>query len=99
MNFHKSIQVYGLPIHDFRRNNMAEKFTKRIQKWGLERRVAKPDKPWAFVNAACYLFDQLVDAHKMASELNTGHGKPAYLYRPVEVILTVEVDNYFAKEG
>ncbi|MCK4818214.1 hypothetical protein KA005_20760 [bacterium] len=69
---------------------MGEKFTKRIKIWGLLRRVAKPNKPWDFVNDCGHLFGTEVMALKQAIVFNTIHGTPAYLYKPVEVFLEVE---------
>jgi len=66
-------------------------FTKRTIKWGLLRRVAKEDKPWGFVNQADLLFDSELRAYKQANEFNLSRGTPAYLYKPVEVLLEVEV--------
>jgi len=72
---------------------MGEKFTKRIMKWGLLRRVALPDKPWSFVNQTHCLFDTLEEACQRATEYNTTHGMPPrYLYKPVEVCLEVEIE-------
>ena len=71
---------------------MNEKLTKRIQIWGLLRRVAKPNKPWNFVNDCGHLFSTELPALKQAVMFNTIHGTPAYLYKPVEVYLEVEVD-------
>ena len=73
-------------------------FTKRTRKYGLLRRAALPDKPWSFVNFARFLFDELHQAHEKASYLNTESDTPAYLYKPVEVWLEVEVDDWKRKE-
>ena len=73
---------------------MTEKFTKRIMIWGLLRRVAKPDKPWVFINSCRYLFETEEKALRQATEFNIRQATPAYLYKPVEVYLEVEVDKY-----
>lgn len=71
---------------------MGEKFTKRTMKWGLLQRVAQDDKPWSFVNSTKCLFDDELSAYKKANEWNLARGTPAYLYKPVEVLIEVEVD-------
>lgn len=73
--------------------DMPEKktFTKRLMKWGLLCRVALADKPWRLVDSTDYVFDTLEAALAQANEFNTGHGKPAYLYRPVELLMVAEV--------
>ena len=76
-----------------------EKFIKCTIKWGLLRRVAEPDRPWIFVDYARHLFDTLEQAYEKASELNTKEGKPAYLYKPVEVLLEIEVDAWIRKDN
>jgi len=75
------------------------KFTKRIQMWGLLRKVAQPDKPWVFVSHSHCLFNTFKDACQRAIEYNTtGPMPPPYLYKPVDVLLEVEVDDWFAKK-
>lgn len=72
-----------------------EKFLKRVMKYGLLRRVALPDKPWSFVNTTDCLFDHLYQAQERATCYNTSEPlPPAYVYKPVEVFLEVEIDSW-----
>ena len=75
--------------------DMPEKktYTKRLVKWGLLQRVALPDKPWALCIFADSIFDSLEAALARANEYNTHDGSPAYLYKPVELLVTAEVDS------
>ena len=78
---------------------MSEKFTKRVMKWGLLQRVALPDKPWSFVNRGQHIFDDEIDAFRKASHYNTSDGKPAYLYKPISILLEVEIDKFITTKG
>jgi len=74
---------------------MTETFIKRVGKWGLLRRVAKPNKPWSFVNFASRLYDTEHEACVAAIELNVCGVERThlpYLYKPVPVFLTVEIE-------
>ena len=66
-------------------------FTKRIIKWGLLQRVAKPDKPWSFVNGARWIFDDELYASIAASDLMFESTPPPYMYKPVEIIISVAI--------
>ena len=71
---------------------MNDKFTKRTIKWGLLRRVARKGSPWNFVDSARHLFDNEKEALQSANDMMVPSGAPNYLYKPVEVLLEVEVD-------
>jgi hypothetical protein len=77
---------------------MSKKFTKQVVKWGLLRRVAKKDQPWSFVNDCDFVFNSRKQAFNEANELNISDGTPAYLYKPVVVMLHVEIDKAFGAE-
>lgn len=71
---------------------MNDIFTNRTMKWGLLRRVARKGSPWSFVNSARHLFDNETEALQRANDMMIPSGAPNYLYKPVEVLLKVEVD-------
>jgi hypothetical protein len=77
-----------------------EKFTKHMQIWGLLRKVATPDRPWVFVAHTHCLFNTYKEACQRAIEYNTEGDimPPPYLYKPVEVLLEVEMDGWVGEK-
>ena len=71
---------------------------KKLEKWGLLQRVALPDKPWGLCIFSNSVFDTELAAYKQANEYNTHDGKPAYLYKPVELLMTAAVPLERSKE-
>ncbi len=71
---------------------MSEKFKKRVMKWGLLSRPASTEGKWNFVNQGRFIFDTLEAALEKSNEFNTNKDIPNYLYKPIEVLLEIEVD-------